>query len=205
MPHYTGAISLEPCAGTVSGYGLLRLIKWNPHHEMGFTGARLVADITLMLRHNAVNGVESKAGSLAHTFRGEERLKDPRLQFGWNARTIVYYFDYGTASLASRANVELSVSVHGINCVRNQIRPDLIEFAAVHADDRNCTVIIANHFDAMFQPVAQHDQRVLQSSVKVYLLLGHLVHVRVFLHRANEFGDLANAAFDFFDQPADRE
>src|SRR2546422_9971243 len=78
--------------------------------------------------------------------------------------------------IQKRGDANLAGALHGVDGVINQVRPDLVEFAAVGHDAWNSAVEFARDGD-VFEFVAEHGQRIFDALVNVHFLHRGFVHV----------------------------
>src|SRR6202035_2266243 len=114
-----------------------------------------------MLFHNALHGVESEAGSLAHTFGREERLEDVCLYLRRNSWTIIADFHNHAGGIAISANTKFSFSVHRVDGVVDQVGPNLVEFAAERIHQQGHALVFALYSHPAPEFVVQDGERAL--------------------------------------------
>src|SRR5947209_6811689 len=101
-----------------------------PHLEKRVPWLRRDLNVTSMLFHNSLHGVEAEAGAFSNSFGGEERLKDVRLYCGRDSRSIVSNLNHDAPVVAISSNSQLTFPAHRINGIVDQVGPYLIELAA---------------------------------------------------------------------------
>src|SRR6266702_4399439 len=74
--------------------------------------------------------IQSKPRACAYRFCGEKRIKDAITNPGRNAWAIVDNPDYHIVALAIGDQIHPAALAHGVKCIIEQVRPDLVEFTA---------------------------------------------------------------------------
>ena len=147
--------------------------------------------------HNAVNDIQSKAGSLAHTFCREKRLEDVRLHFERDARAVVRDFHKHVFIFASGADGKLSIFFHSIDGIVDQVGPDLIELAAVGHHFRQVWGVLPLDGNAALQFVMHDGERRFQALLDVDFLQRRLVHVGIFFDGPDQIRYAGGALLEF--------
>ena len=93
-------------------------------------GFRAHLNTAFVLLDDALNRVEAEARAFADSLGGKERFEDMRLHFRRNSRSIIGDLNYDTIVLAIRSDLKLALAFHRIDGIVDDIRPNLIEFAA---------------------------------------------------------------------------
>ena len=119
--------------------------------------ARLGADLdsSPVLLHDALNRIEPQSGPLADCLRRKERFKNVWLNFSRNSRSIVANFNHNRIIGAIGAHTQFPLTAHGVDCVIDEIRPNLVEFTAKRIHKQRHASIIAFQLDSLFQLVIQ--------------------------------------------------
>src|SRR5579862_310546 len=111
-----------------------------------------------MLLHDALDRVEAKSSSLSHALRRKKGLEDVSFNFGRNPRTVIANLHDNTVILAIRTHSEDTLSSHRIDCVVDDIRPDLVEFAAERVHQQWNAVVVPLDDHAVFKFVVHDDE-----------------------------------------------
>ena len=112
-----------------------------------------------------------------------------------------------TTTSASRANARIRISplsVHGVDRVVQDVRPDLVELAPERLDLRQVRLVVADDGDPGLELRAQDHQRVVQPGADVHALHRGLVHERVLLDRLDDLGDAPGTGRDLVHERVDR-
>ena len=109
-----------------------RVGEREPDLKAGFAGLGHHLDAAAVLLHDALDGVQAEAGTLADALGGEERFR--KCGF-WTSSGIP-----GPLSMISttacnghrevRSNLKLAFATHGVNGVIDDVGPNLIQLAA---------------------------------------------------------------------------
>ena len=83
-------------------------------------------NISSVLLHDSLNGIQAEARALPNAFGGEKRLKDVGLRLLGNSRPVVTDLDHDATVLAVSSDAKLAGSVHGVNRVIDNVSPDLV-------------------------------------------------------------------------------
>src|SRR5205807_2410158 len=87
---------------------------------------------TVALHDGVVDDVESLAGAAAGRLGGEEGIEDLVANLGRDTGTgVADLDDLGVIAARRNPNRELAGAAHGVDRVRDDVRPDLTELAAV--------------------------------------------------------------------------
>src|SRR5215813_2010107 len=98
-----------------------------------------------MLLHEKVDGVEPHARTLPYWLRGKERLEDPAANLGRNSWPAIANLYQKPSKLGCSSHHQLSVAVHRVDCIVDEIRPDLIQLASMCAYPWDRAIIFAYH------------------------------------------------------------
>src|SRR5579859_1968540 len=129
--------------------------------------------------HDSVGDLQAKTGAAPDRFGCEKGLENTRLDRGGNPRSIVRNLDQDVLILTGSTNPNRPAALKGIDGIINQIRPDLIELAAIDHNTWQTPVIVTLHSNATFE-LERHDvQRVFQASMDVDILARRLIHVGI--------------------------
>ena len=158
-----------------------------------------------MLLHDTVDGVEAQARAVPYRLCGEERFEDPAANLRRNSGPAVANLYEEPSKLGRSSHHQLAAAVHRVDCVVDEIRPDLIQLAPMGADRRDRAIIFPNHVNPILQAVMKHDQRIFQALMNIDLMLRGLVHIRILLDGANQVCHPRSSALDLFHQAIDRE
>jgi hypothetical protein len=90
----------------------------------------------MLVEDDVVCDVQSQAGANTGTFRSKERFEDAALNPGGNPRPVVDNFDHDFAVFGVRAENELSLTLHSVDRVVDDVGPDLVQLAPVGFDAR---------------------------------------------------------------------
>src|SRR5258708_3569155 len=85
------------------------------------------------LNHSA-RDIEAETGAFADALRREERIEDATLNILWNAGTVVDHFHNQAVALPAGGDADRPASRHGVNGVRDQVGPHLVELTAEPVD-----------------------------------------------------------------------
>src|SRR5579864_3735716 len=96
-----------------------------------------------MLTHDALRSIQAQASALANTFSGKEWLKDVRQNLVWNPGAIVCNLHHHASVFPIGAKSKLTLAAHRVNCVVNDVGPDLIKFAAKRIHQKRDALIVA--------------------------------------------------------------
>ena len=154
--------------------------------------------------HDTIADHQTQARSRPDAFGGVERLEDVRLNFRRNAAAVVGDFHHHLVVIQKCGDADLPRSFDRVDGVIEQIRPHLVEFAAVGHDSWNRAIVLARDRD-LLELVAQHRQRVLNPFVHVHLLHRRLVHVRIRFDGFDQLGNARRAPFHLVQQRIQRQ
>src|SRR6266849_9350191 len=102
----------------------------------------------MLCDHDPPADVQAEARSAADVLRREERLEDPRLDLRRDAWPIVGDLDQDADVLPGGADSQVSLAVHRVDGIVDEIGPDLVELAAVRVDTGQAPIVLARHADA---------------------------------------------------------
>ena len=102
------------------------LDQWQPDLKAGVAGLRGELDGSAVFLYDSLDRVEAEAGAFAYSFGGEEGFKDVRLDVGGYSRPVVGDGDDNAAVVGISSDTKLAASVHGVNRVVDDVRPNLI-------------------------------------------------------------------------------
>src|SRR5437660_1770165 len=114
-----------------------------PDLETRVTGFGTDLNISPMLLHNSLNGVEAEAGAFANSLGGKKRLKDVGLYLAGNSRAVIADLNYYATVIAVGSDAKLAFAVHGVNRVINNVSPDLVELAAKRIHEKRNALVVA--------------------------------------------------------------
>src|SRR5579871_72125 len=180
----------------------LRSRKRKPHLKPGRSWRGLDRDLASVLANNPARCFEAQTRTVADSLGSEEWLEDVIQNFRRNTWPIIGDLDERAIQFAGGADAQLTLSVHGVHSVIDQVCPHLVEFAPVRANARQGTVKIQLYLNSVLEAIAQHDERILQAVVDIDLLLGALIHVRVLFHGPDQLGNPGAGMLDFIQQAA---
>src|SRR5580658_6749074 len=166
-------------------------------------GFGIQLNTSAVLLHDALDRVQTEARALANAFGSKKRLEDVGLHFFGNSRPIVADFDHGATVVAVSSDAKLAGSVHGVDRVVDNVRPDLVELAAKRIHEERNEIVLALHRYSSLQLVIQDRKRSLQAPYHIDVLDRRLIHVGVFLDGADQLRYTRGAAFDFMQQAGD--
>src|SRR5580704_15545388 len=109
-----------------------------------------------MLADDAVDGVEAEPRPFSHPLSRKEGLEQVSLDFGRNTVTVVDDVHLHAVPRPRGPNSQFTLAVHGVRRVIDQVRPNLVKFAAGCANSRQRAVVLASHLNAMLQAVMQN-------------------------------------------------
>ena len=116
------------------------------------------ANLAAMFLNDVVCDVQAQAGADAGRFRRKERVENARLNFRWNARTIVRDFDDDAFFILTKCfDFDFARAVHRVNRVVENVRPDLVQFTAVRFDARQIARVLARNRNALLKFTPQND------------------------------------------------
>src|ERR1700680_3770813 len=101
-----------------------------PHLKARVAGFRADLNVPPVLLHNSLNGVEAEPRTFPDSLSGEERFENVRLYAGQDSRPVIADFDHDAIILPVGADSEPALSAHGVNCVVDEVGPNLIQLAA---------------------------------------------------------------------------
>jgi hypothetical protein len=102
--------------------------------EAGVTGLGLEADISFMVASDyAAGDVQTKTGALSYFLGCEKGFEDVRMHLFGNAWAVVGDLHEQPAWLLGCAYPDAARSIHRVDGVVYQVRPNLVELAAVRA------------------------------------------------------------------------
>ena len=159
----------------------------------------------MVFADDAARGIQPQTGPLPDALGGEERLEDAGLHVGRNAGPVVANLDQHAVQLVASAHPQLTLSIHSVDGVVDEISPDLVQLASISANMRQVGIVVPSDRYAGFQPMAQNRKSALEAVTEVNFLDGGLVHVGVLFNGAHQFRDAPGAGFDLTDQSANRE
>src|SRR5689334_22853179 len=110
------------------------LREWKAHLKRSPAGNRLHSNVAAVLLHDSINRIEPQSRALADWLGREERLEDAILELGRDSGAVVADFHQNASELRCGADYQFALPVHRVDGVVDQVRPDLIELAAVRTD-----------------------------------------------------------------------
>src|SRR5579872_2146958 len=87
-----------------------------------------------MLVNYFIHNIQAQARSFANFFGCEKWLENVILNFAGNSWTVVHDLNQCPLMLARRTHNQLTVLLHGIDSVVDQVRPNLVQRASESAD-----------------------------------------------------------------------
>src|SRR5260221_11886401 len=123
--------------------------------EARVSGLRCDLNRASVLFHDSLHRVEAEAGSFSNTLGREKGLKDVRLNLGWYSRTVIADFHDRARIVAIGSDAKFALSMHGVDGVVDDVRPDLVEFAAKGIHAKQLGRIVAHDGDTVLQLVIQ--------------------------------------------------
>src|SRR5579862_8015592 len=150
-----------------------------------------------MLLDDSLNRIETEARPFSDTLRREEGLKDMWLDLRRDSRAIVRDLYDNAVIFAIGANPQFPLPIHRVDCIVDQIRPDLIQFAAKGIHQQGHRLIVAVDSNSALEFVIEDGKSIFKRLDDVHVLDWRLIHKRVFLNRLHEIGNTRCAAFDF--------
>ena len=118
----------------------LRRLSWRPDQWQADLKSRLTRlgfkfDFTVVtIRDDPVTNQKSQPGAGTNSLCREERFKYPRLDFRRDTSPVVHDFHHQLIIFDGGANADLAAAIHRIDGIIDEIRPNLVEFAAVSQD-----------------------------------------------------------------------
>src|SRR4051794_40480439 len=94
-----------------------RLTKWHPDLKQRPSGLRIESYVAVVLPHDAIDAIQSKARAFADAFGGKERLEYAVLDLRRDAGAIVFDVHEDRIELPARADAQLTLSVHSVDRV----------------------------------------------------------------------------------------
>src|SRR5271163_4421846 len=167
-----------------------------PNLKTRVTGFGINLNISPVLLHNSLDGVQAEARAFPNSFGCEKRLKDVRLHLAGNSWAIVANLNYNATVVLVGSDAQLAFCVHCVNRVVNDVGPDLVELAAKRIHQQRNALVIALHHHSLLQLMIQDREGGFQAPYYVYVLHGGLVHVGVFLDCAHQVRYAGGAALD---------
>jgi hypothetical protein len=132
------------------------------HLEGGLAGPRMNPDVAFVLLHDDVVGdVQTQARAMTRRFGGKEGVKDFRLNGLRDAGAVVLDLDHDPLSFGARADHDLALALDRINRIVNDVRPNLIEFAAIGHDLRQRRPVFTPNNDTRSQFAVQDAECVI--------------------------------------------
>ena len=153
-----------------------------------------------MFLHDALNCVQTQARSLPYSLGRKEWLKDVRLNLGRNPWAVIADLNHNATVVAIGSHSKLAFSLHRVDGIINEVGPDLIELAAERIHQKRNTLVVALYSDSALELVVQDSERGFQAFHDIDILHRRLVHVGIFLDRADQVRNSRCAAFDFIQQ-----
>src|SRR5579871_2688171 len=95
--------------------------------ESAFRPALNLPESARDVSHDAGSGIQPQSRSLANSFGREKWLKDVRQNLIWNSRTIICNLHHYARVLTIGAEAEFALPAHRVNCIVNNVGPDLIQ------------------------------------------------------------------------------
>ena len=118
------------------------------------------------------HNIQPEPSPLAYLFRRKEGIEDTSTQLGRNPSSLVDDLNQHSVLLMSCPNAKLSMPVHGVNRIVNQVRPYLIELASLSQDTRQLGIVVPDDLDASAELVPEDHQGLLDPFMNIDLLLG---------------------------------
>src|SRR5260370_28465640 len=112
----------------------------------------------MLFAHNPRRSIQTEARAVADLLRSEKGLEDARTNFRRNSRTIVADLDDDAVQFPERVDAQLTLAVHGVDCVVDEIRPNLVQFATIRANAGQVRIVFPDYGDACFQTVPKYLQ-----------------------------------------------
>src|SRR5690349_3532852 len=158
----------------------------------GFRGDLNIASV---LPHNSLYSVQAESCSFSNSLGSKERLKDVRKYLRGNAWTIIANLNHHASVVTVGAHAKFTAPAHGINCIVDDVGPDLVELTSKRIHQQRNALIIALHYDSLFQFVIQNRECSFQAFCNVNVLDRRLVHMGVFLDGADQIRNARGTAF----------
>ncbi len=159
----------------------------------------------MLLGHDRIARREPEAGALARGLRREERVEDARLRVLGDAWAVVLDLDDHGVAVASGPDRDVAGAAHRVHGVVEEVRPDLVQLAAVGVDRRDVRTVVAFDLDPDLQLVAQDHEGVVDALVQVDRLDRRLPEVRVALQGADDLRDAGRTLADLVGERVDGE
>jgi len=94
------------------------------------TGFGTDLNISPVLLHNSLDGIQAEAGAFPNSFGCEKRLKDVGLDLAGNSWTVIANLNDGATIVTIGSHAKLAFSVHRVYGVIDKIGPDQAELTA---------------------------------------------------------------------------
>ena len=90
----------------------------------------------MMIPDDAANRIQSQTRPLADSLGGEKGVKDMRQNLWRDSGSVVANFDEHAVKVARGPHPQLTLPLHGLDGVGNQVGPNLIELTTIGANFR---------------------------------------------------------------------
>src|ERR671912_2285377 len=156
-------------------------------------------DLASMIGDDAPHDSQPEPGPGPDIFGRVERLEDVDLRHTRYPRSVVDDLDDYTRAFHVRPDRDASASVHSVYGVVDQVRPYLVQLAAVPRYTGQVFLVLPQQ-RYVLQPRTEDGEGVLQAGDHIDLSYNRPVHVGVLFHRPDQMGDASYASLDLTGQ-----
>src|SRR6266436_787475 len=160
-----------------------------------------------MSSHNSLHNIETEAGPFPDGLGRKERVKDFSLNLRRHSRPVVHNLNEHEFWFEYRTHLKNLVSTrhrgHGTNRVVDQVRPNLVEFAAIRGNFRQVPIEFPLHLNPVLELMLEHAERNVNSLLHINLAQRGLIHIRIGLYSLDQVGDTTRGFFNFMRQAKD--
>src|SRR5579863_4992399 len=108
-------------------------------------------DIASVFSNNSLCGVQPEARPLTDSFGSEKRLEDVAPNLRGDSRPVISNLHDNVIFLLKRPNAKFPLASHCVNCVLDQIGPDLIQFRSERVHEERYRLIVTHDQDSPLQ------------------------------------------------------
>src|SRR5208337_4257427 len=119
-----------------SRYLSLRLRDGQINLESSVTRLRRNTDLPVVIPYDPANGIQPQTHPLADSLGSEKGFKNMRLNLRRDSGSIVANLHQHAVEVTRGPHPQLTLPLHGLDGVGNQVRPNLIELTAIGANSR---------------------------------------------------------------------
>ena len=101
--------------------------------------------LTMVIPHDPANSIQSQTRPLADSLGGEKGFIDVRQNIGRDSRSVVSNLDEHAVEFTRGPHPQLTLPLHGLDGVGNQVGPNLIELTAIGANSWKVFVVFADY------------------------------------------------------------